>query len=164
FGAPRRARRVVEGSRPAGPDARDRDPRRRLRPWLRYARTQSERRRREPLRLLTDSGRSEGGRTARGRSRVRPSSVEGRDSVPRGNAEIVQFGSHIFRRGRRLDLLVDRDDLAVCPDIKRPAVGKAVLTEHTVRLGRLLGRAGQQREVRMLLLSESFVVLERIDR
>src|SRR5437867_4497755 len=56
-----------------------------------------------------------------------------------GDAEFLQLGGDIGAVGTGFDFVVDEKNFSVFADVKRPAIGKVALREHTVSFG---GRFG----------------------
>jgi len=96
-----------------------------------------------------------------GRARLLERALAGRRAARERDLEVLQLRGHVLGGRVGLDRFVDRRDRAVLGDVERPAVREPALIQHAVRISRCLGRIGQEREVRVLLIGEAFVVVER---
>src|SRR5258708_2536028 len=81
----------------------------------------------------------------------------------RPDAELVELRGHVLGRRRGLDVLVDGQNCSVLADVERPAIRHAHPAENAVDFCGLLRGIAEEREVRVLLLSERRVLVKRID-
>jgi hypothetical protein len=77
------------------------------------------------------------------------------------DAELVELRGHVLGRRRGLDVLVDGQNLSVLTNVERPAIPHAHRAEDAVSISGPLREIAEEREVRVLLLSERRVLVER---
>src|SRR6266849_1631134 len=81
----------------------------------------------------------------------------------RPDGELVELSGHVLGRCRRLYVLVYGQNVSVLADVEHPAICHACRAEDAIRFRGLLCGIAEEREVRVLLLSERPVLVEQID-